>query len=183
MAGLFEESGRLLAFKTILSSYQDRDIDALMYGAGHGGFEALVLLGVSMIINIVYSLQLNNGAIDSLTASLSGEALDAMMASLQALSATPAYQFLIGIIERISAIILQLSLSVLVWFAGKKHLYLYFIAIAIHMLVDAGAVILSGSGVPILFIEVLIALASILSALYAERIWKRYSLKNNVSGI
>jgi uncharacterized membrane protein YhfC len=32
-----------------------------MYGAGHGGFEAIYILGVSMISNIVMSVTLNSG--------------------------------------------------------------------------------------------------------------------------
>ena len=42
MAGLFEETGRFLAFRTVLKKYQYKDMNALMYGAGHGGIEALI---------------------------------------------------------------------------------------------------------------------------------------------
>ena len=62
MAGLFEETGRFLAFKTVLKKYQHRDVNALMYGAGHGGIEAVVLLGITMINNLTYSVIINAGA-------------------------------------------------------------------------------------------------------------------------
>jgi uncharacterized membrane protein YhfC len=52
MAGLFEETGRFLAFKTILRSKRNNDANALMYGAGHGGFEAMMILGITMISNL-----------------------------------------------------------------------------------------------------------------------------------
>ena len=42
MAGLFEETGRFLAFKTVLKKRQDNDRNALMYGAGHGGIECIL---------------------------------------------------------------------------------------------------------------------------------------------
>ena len=57
MAGIFEETGRFLAFKTVLRKKQGKDINALMYGAGHGGFEAAALLGITMINNIIYFAQ------------------------------------------------------------------------------------------------------------------------------
>lgn len=56
MAGLFEETGRFVAFKTVLKRKQEKDQNALMYGAGHGGFEAIVILGLAMINNIIYSV-------------------------------------------------------------------------------------------------------------------------------
>ena len=36
-AGVFEEAGRFLAFKTVLRKKRGNDQNALMYGAGHGG--------------------------------------------------------------------------------------------------------------------------------------------------
>ena len=56
MAGLFEETGRFLAFKTVLKKKLGNDANALMYGAGHGGFEAIYLLGITSINNIIYSV-------------------------------------------------------------------------------------------------------------------------------
>ncbi len=56
--------------------------------------------------------------------------------------------WLIGLWERISALVLQLGLSVLVWAAvrkGGKWLWLFPAAILLHALVDAGAVLLQKS--------------------------------------
>ena len=55
MAGLFEETGRYLAFSFALKKYRAKNVNALMYGAGHGGFEAIVIVGLTMINNIVWS--------------------------------------------------------------------------------------------------------------------------------
>ena len=49
MAGLFEETGRYLAFSFALKKYRAKNVNALMYGAGHGGFEAVVVVGLTMI--------------------------------------------------------------------------------------------------------------------------------------
>jgi uncharacterized membrane protein YhfC len=40
LAGLFEETGRFIAFKFLLKKRTDRKT-AISYGIGHGGFEAI----------------------------------------------------------------------------------------------------------------------------------------------
>ena len=75
MAGLFEETGRYLAFAFALKKYRAKNVNALMYGAGHGGFEAIVITGFTMINNITWSLMINNGSISTLLGSLSGDQL------------------------------------------------------------------------------------------------------------
>lgn len=173
MAGLFEETGRFIAFKTVLRKQKDKDINALMYGAGHGGLEAAVLLGFSMISNIVLALMINNGKISGLTSSLSGDALAQLEAGLKTLVTTPAYNFLIGSMERIFAVTLQIALSVLVWFAAKNknRLYLYPVAILIHFFVDALAVVLTQYSVPILAIEAVICIMTALAVVFAKKTW------------
>jgi len=44
MAGLFEETGRFTAFKTILKKSRSNDANALMYGAGHGVLKLFTFL-------------------------------------------------------------------------------------------------------------------------------------------
>ena len=46
--GVFEETGRLLAFKLFLKSERE-PITALSYGIGHGGAEAILLVGLTMV--------------------------------------------------------------------------------------------------------------------------------------
>jgi len=173
MAGLFEETGRFIAFKTVLHKKRDKDINAMMYGAGHGGFEAAVLLGVSMISNIVFAMLINSGKISAIKSSLSGDTLTQLEAGLKTLTTTPSYTFLIAILERIFAVMLQIALSVIVWFAAKNknRLYLYPVAILIHFFVDALAVVLAQYNVPILAIEGVICVTTALTAVFARKTW------------
>ena len=94
MAGLFEETGRYTAFKTVLRRKRGNNQNALMYGAGHGGFEAVYLLGTSMISNIVMSVMLNTGMGSKLTAGVTDPAaLQRVNATIAALAeAAPADQ-------------------------------------------------------------------------------------------
>lgn len=175
MAGLFEETGRFLAFKTVLRSKRNNDANALMYGAGHGGFEAMMLLGIAMINNLTWSILINSGNTEMITGKLSGEALTQAEQAIQALITTPSYQFLFGSVERVFAIVLQISFSVLVWFAAKKlsSILLYPAAILLHFLVDAVTAVMSGLGVPPIATEVVVGVMAVAAAIIARTVWKR----------
>lgn len=173
MAGLFEETGRFAAFKTVLSKKMDKDANALMYGGGHGGLEAMMILGFSMLNNLVMAMMINNGRISEMTASLSPAGAAEMNAAVAALTQTPSYMFLIGILERVFAVVIQISLSVLVWFAvkNKNRRYLFSAAVAVHFAVDALTVLLSGR-MPALALEAVVGLLAVAAALFARKIWK-----------
>ncbi len=180
MAGLFEETGRLLAFKSILRSHSGNDANALMYGAGHGGLESVVILGVSMISNIAVAFMVNNGTISEFTDPLTGDALARAEAGIAALTTTGSLAFLLGALERIFAVTLQIALSVLVWFAvnGSGRMSLYLAAILIHFFIDAAAVILSGFDIPLLAIEAVIGILTAGTAVFAKRVWDTEHQKN-----
>lgn len=175
MAGLFEETGRFIAFKTVLRKKQGNDANALMYGAGHGGIEMIIVLGITSINNIIYAVLINSGSTALLTGPLSGDLLKQVEDVLQTMIDTPSWQFLLGSVERILAVILQIALSVLVWFAAKKkdRLYLYPLAILIHFIVDGAAAVLSGLGVYMILIEVVIAAMTAAAAVIARRVRNR----------
>ena len=164
-AGLFEETGRYLAFKTVLRKKRGNDGNALMYGAGHGGIEAVILLSVSMIVNAIFALQYNAGTPSSLgTASTAQQLID-----------TPSWYFLVGAVERIAAVTIHVSLSVLVWFAAKngKRFWLFPLAIFLHLFVDAVAVILNGLGVDVWVIEGAVYLIAIGLVMLAIVVWQK----------
>ncbi len=178
MAGLFEETGRLVAFMTALRKKRGRDINALMYGAGHGGFEAFYLLGVSMVSNLAIAMALNFGASGSLTAGVMDPvALAQLEATFAALAATPSAMFLAGIVERIAAVAMHLSFSVLVWFAVKQKckMYLFPLAILLHALVDMVVVVLSRSVSNVWLIEGAVYVMAAACVLVALRVWKKYA--------
>jgi uncharacterized membrane protein YhfC len=134
-AGLFEETARLIAFTLLKRKYKGVGT-GLSYGIGHGGFEAIVLVGLSMISNIVLSMVINSGSAATL-----GD-LPEVKTAIDALVGTDSYLFLIAGIERIAAIAAQISLSILVWLAvSTRKFWLYPIAIGLHAIIDLPAVL------------------------------------------
>lgn len=178
MAGAFEETGRYLAFRTVLAGKNGNDGNALMYGAGHGGFEMFMLLTIGMINNLVYSLMMNSGNVSVLTNQLSGENLSSVQAALEQLSSASPFLFLLSPAERLAALAAQLSFSVLVWFAAKKkgrYICLYFLAILFHLILDAGAAILNHFTKDTWLVELAVWAMSAGIAAAAVMVWKRES--------
>ena len=174
MAGLFEETGRFIAFKTVLRKKNGNDANALMYGAGHGGFEAMVLLGFSMISNIATATMVNNGTLSAVTGTLPEDALAQLQAIVDQLVTSSPYLYITGIIERIFAIIAQISLSVIVWFAAKNRKKIWFwpLAVLIHAAVDGIMVIVMKYTSSIPVTEAVIGIMAVLTALFAVKVWR-----------
>lgn len=147
--------------------------DALLYGAGHGGIEAMVLLGVNMIGNIVMALALNRGGPAALEA-MFGLNSEAGMSALTVLSATPVWMYLWSIVERCSAICLHISLSVLVCTAVTRRgaWYWFPIAIGIHALADLITVV-AAAYLSVAGTELLVAAAAAGAALIARKLYLR----------
>jgi uncharacterized membrane protein YhfC len=175
-AGVFEETGRFAAFTTLLRRKRDKNVNALMYGAGHGGFEAFYLLLFAMTTNLVYAVLMNMGRTDLLTAGIADEATrQTVEAGFQVLSTTAPSLFLVSVVERIGAVALHISLSVLVWFAaaGGKKFWLFPLAILLHALVDAAAVTMSRYIANYWLIEAAIYALSGLCVILAVIVWKK----------
>lgn len=179
MAGLFEETARFIVFHSIKKRYHDFGA-ALAYGVGHGGVESIILAGLAMINNLVIALTVNSGSVGTLTAGLSGAALDQANAQIAVLASTAPSLFLLSGIERLLAITLHLALSVMVFYAvfgrtpaGKSRWPLYPAAILLHALVDVPAA-LTQAGVlhGVVLVEALVGAGALLSVVIARLVHK-----------
>ena len=183
MAGLFEETGRFLAMRFVLKKESDNAHNALMYGAGHGGFEMFVILSIGMINNLIYSLMINLGMTNLLLEPLDETVRGTLQAAFDTLIQTPSWHFVLSPVERLAAITAQIGLSVIVWFAatGKnRKVYLYPVAILLHAVLDAVAVLAAKSGMSLIIVEALIWLIAIGIVLIARGIWKKETKEKNV---
>lgn len=141
-AGIFEETGRFLAMRFCMKKSLNRQ-NAIMYGIGHGGVEAVLLTGMTYIVNLVIAVKINSGGLDSILAALDESTAATAYEQLSQLWLLSPVSFLLAGVERISAITLHIALSWLVYRAVKwrKSGY-YLLAVGIHFLVDAVTVIL-----------------------------------------
>lgn len=161
--GVFEETGRLVAFKTVLRNRKNRET-GISHGIGHGGFEVMFVLGVTYITNISYAVMINTGAFGNLIAQIEAQAPDqveqgyAVAAQLAAFSVG---DLALGVLERIFAVMFHIGASMLVFYAckDKKKFWLYPVAILIHTAMD-GVMGLNMAGVieltPVM-IEIIVA--------------------------
>ena len=141
LAGVFEETGRFIAFRTVLKRRTDRKT-AISYGVGHGGGEALFILVLAGVQDLVYALLIEAGKFQELVDAAASTGVD--VSSLQALpdrlaAVTPGV-VCITMAERVSAILLHVGLSILVFYAVKRAKPgLYVLAILLHALFDVPA--------------------------------------------
>lgn len=131
-AALFEETGRFLAMKYFM---RDRlnEKSALLYGLGHGGMEAILVIGITYVNNLVIAGMIQSGQMESALAGMDAASAEAAVESVSSLWTLPSYQFFLAGVERILAMVLQLALSMFVFQAvrGKKMGY-YALALAVH---------------------------------------------------
>ena len=62
-AGVFEETGRFVAFK-VMKSRASRET-AITYGIGHGGIESILVAGMNMTVYGVIALLVNRGGLSA----------------------------------------------------------------------------------------------------------------------
>lgn len=161
-AGLFEESGRYLTMKRFMKRQLYRD-NALLFGVGHGGIEAILLVGITYVSNLAASLMINSGAMEASLSTLDEATRAATETQLAALGATPSWTFFLGGVERVLAIALHIALSYLVYRAvktGRPSLWL--LAVAVHAGIDAATVLLAQVISPLWIELVLCALVALL---------------------
>jgi len=137
MAGIFEETARFISFKILKKKFTGIST-GLSYGIGHGGIESVLLAGFSMMAGLVFSILINTGNIEIITDKLQGETLDQLNIQLSTISTTPSYMFLLSGVERIFAISIQISLSVIVFYSVfcNNKLWLFPLAIILHAIID-----------------------------------------------
>ena len=147
-AGIFEETARYLVLR-----FWRKDIQSwkhsVMFGAGHGGIEA-VILGILAFISFVQLVFYRRMGADSLGSLVEGDQVEMLSAALRTYWSASWYEHLWGSLERFSVISIHLSATVLVYNSvRRKNLIWYLAAVAWHTLVDFFAVFASQSwGIP-----------------------------------
>ena len=166
-AGVFEETGRYVAFRLLLSKrrFPGRDT-AVTYGVGHGGIETMLLLGVTYGLYAALALFARSGNYAAALALAGGEAGDVAMMLGRLGQLTPGACAL-AVVERVSAFLLQSALSCFVFLAArdKTQRSWFPFAIALHAIADMPAALYQRGMLPLWATELWLAVF----ALYALR--------------
>ena len=138
--GVFEETGRLVAFQTVLRKRRNRET-SISYGIGHGGFEVILILGLTYIQYIAYAVMINTGTFVTVidqVASQAPEQLGNVEAVVSLLTGFSFADLGIAFVERVFAVLFHIGASILVFFAcrDKKRFWLYPLAIVLHTGMD-----------------------------------------------
>lgn len=140
-AGLFELSGRYAGASVLRKDLTFRR--AVIMGLGHGGIEAIILVGLSYVRNIAFLVSMMTGALDAQIAGMTAAGTDAsqLAAMRQIMVETGAGMFLLAGFERVLAMVCHTCMTTVVCYgvargkAGKMCL----LCLGIHFLMDSTA--------------------------------------------
>ncbi|MDR2469726.1 MAG: YhfC family intramembrane metalloprotease [Tannerella sp.] len=169
MAGIFEETARFISFHILKKKYRGISV-GISYGIGHGGSESILIVGLSMISTLTAAILINTGQLEIITGRLQGATLEQVNAQIHMLTTLPSYSFLAGGIERIFALGIHLSCSVLVFYAvyGTGKCWLYPLAILLHAMVNIPAALMQAGIIKNMFLtELFVFLGALLTAMAA----------------
>ncbi len=179
-AGLFELAGRFAVAKLMQKNLTYRC--SLAAGLGHGGIEAMVIVGITYINNLAYIAMINSGSFDTVVAQTAALGVDASQLELirqQLLTTSPAL-FLLGGFERILAMTGHVAMSMLVCY-GVSHgkvIPSVLLCLGIHTLMDLTAgislVLPQSAAYPIIYaVLTLMAVLSLFVIRELSRRWKK----------
>lgn len=178
-AGLFETVGRFWTMKLFMKD-DTRFSAGFAHGIGHGGIEAVLLVGLNFFIYAGFSLLINSGKYDVLLG-FGGE--EELLLLQDVLISTPWYEFLWGTVERVLTMIIHIGLSVIMiyGFHQKQSKYFVFVLI-IHTILDFVVVVMAQSGLSIFIIELFILVVAIIMVIIIKYIYNDYKKTTNIVG-
>ena len=144
-AGLFELAGRFGVAVWMNKKNKLTFHRSIAAGLGHGGIEAIVLIGFGNAVNLAYMVMINAGTFDMVIAEAAQTGVDVSQLYLlkETLLTTSPGMYLLGVFERILAMAGHLGMSMLVCYGchtGKPGKYAI-ACLLIHTFIDMSTVI------------------------------------------
>jgi uncharacterized membrane protein YhfC len=158
-AGLCEETARFVVYRWWIKSARSWR-EALMFGAGHGGIEAIII-GLLVGLGAINIVVLSNT--DLATLPLTPEQLAELQQQMAAALSLPWHAPLLGALERVFAMTFHLSAAVMVLQVFRRRNMLWLVAAILwHTTLNALAVYVNGTAGPY-WAEVALMVTSLIS--------------------
>jgi len=112
IAGIFEEFSRYIGLTLLKKKYPEQKT-SIAYGFGHGFAELFFLGFATLVSNLIIMISINQGnteIIDNLPTKM-----------INTLINTPSSQYLLIFIERAPVMIIQILLTIIVWYGIRHH--------------------------------------------------------------
>lgn len=186
-AALFEVIGRFVVAKILRKNLNfERGIAA---GLGHGGIEAIVIVGLTYVNNLTYSVMINTGSFDTMIDQVAAMGIDASQyyQIKETLIASTSGIFYMAGYERLLTMIFHVAMSLMVCYAvsQKKTLRGVLLCLVIHCAVDFITAVFSGMAMPYMgemisaemsyvLVYTYLTIVAVLSVLYIRAISKKW---------
>ncbi|SOC14070.1 YhfC family intramembrane metalloprotease [Pseudobutyrivibrio ruminis] len=176
-AGIFEEVGRFISMKLFMKRLLNKE-NAFMYGVGHGGIEAMIIVGLTTVSNLISAYMINTGLMEKSLELFDSDIKQQTIDQLSLLWTTSPVDFYMAGVERVVAITLHLSLSYIVYRAVKDgKIQLLFLSIALHAFADFVTVLVAGYA-PIIVVEIILI---VIVSIIAVFVYKRFSAEQTIA--
>ena len=182
-AGLFELAGRLAVAMLLRKNLTYRRSFAA--GLGHGGIEAMLIVGMAYINNLFYLYLIQSGGFDAFVAQTAAAGVDVSYLKTipNLLAATPPAMYLLAGFERLLTMTCHAAMSMIVCYAihRKRLLPGLLICLAIHTFIDsvAGISLMIGKGLTqaaaYTIIYILLTAVTVLSIMILKKIRSRWA--------
>lgn len=193
-AALFEVAGRYIVAKIMSKKLTyDRSFAA---GLGHGSIEAMFIVGMTYVSNLLYIGMINGGTFDSIVEQTAAMGVDAsqLVVLKDSLMNTPSATFLLAGYERVLTVILHIALSMLVcYFVSRKQDFKgIVICVLIHWMVDFISPVLSGlateylgnvisTGMSYVLVYIFLTAIAVVSVIVIRRLKKTWNAAEDMS--
>jgi len=164
-----------VVFKTVLKNRTTYNA-ALCAGLGHGGIEAIYLVGLTYVNNLALSFMINNGsAYDVLTGQ--GLASDQANQLITTMAETSPSIFYLAGFERIFTIGFHMGLSMLMAYGITKNQTAKFFGLVLlcHTAMDFAVIAAQNAGWSIYLVEVFVAAVGLIAIYFVVRIKSRFT--------
>lgn len=178
-AGLFELAGRFAVAKILQKKLTCRR--SLAAGLGHGGIEAMLLVGMTYVNNLICIFLINSGGFDSVIAQNAAAGLDISQLELirTQLVSTPPLLFALAGLERILTMTAHVAMSMIVCYgvAHKKTIPCLLTCLGIHTLIDltAGISLVLSQNIAYTVIYVFLIVMAVISLILIRKICRRWN--------